>query len=101
MLKARFRGLMTGLRLRKQMVEAAFHTFDGYDIEKWENDAIWENVDPDAMDDGHISFTLPRDITTEVNLYGHQLEPIKAMIDKPKPIVTTVIPLSSVSFLQR
>jgi len=97
--------------LRKQkLVEAAvhsacilhnmLHTIDGFDINNWENDDIWEQIHPDG-EDIDMEYTESGNRRLSLANVSLHLEPIKAMNNKPRVTKTIVIPVGNVNALQR
>jgi len=99
--KSRFRGLMLEAAVHSACIlHNMLHTIDGFDINNWENDDIWEQIHPDGEDiDTECTESGNRRLSL-ANLSLH-LEPIKAMNNKPRVTKTIVIPVGNVNALQR
>ena len=80
------------------------HTLNGYDIEQWERNVVWDHIDPDSLDYNEETTDTTDSKEDESTGYISQLrlQPIAAMInptmERTEPIE---IPVPALAKMQR
>jgi len=111
-LKSRFRMFMYGVRLHEKIdVEKAFHTacilhnmlhtLNGFDIDQWEKNVLWDRIDPDVEDEERMDDREHSIDEVGDRLLHLKLQPIAAMTNPPREPTTPVdIPIQNLALLQ-